>query len=41
MIMSSEPSCLPLPPGELHRIYGVGGADSASYGELLALYAHH
>ena len=28
-----------LPPGELHCVYGVGGADTASYGELLALYA--
>ncbi len=30
-----------LAPGESHRVYGIGGADTASYGELLALYARH
>jgi uncharacterized protein YbjT (DUF2867 family) len=28
-----------LPAGESHRIYGIGGADIVTYGDLLSLYA--
>ena len=30
---------LPMPPGELHRVYEIGGADIVTYGDLLRLYA--
>lgn len=32
---------LPDAPGELHRIYEVGGSDSVTYGDLLRMYGKH